>query len=110
MDQELKAKWVKALRSGEYEQGASVLRDGKYYCCLGVLAECAGAKWNEEGNPTLDGQLIKAYSSEHLRDGFAGLETKTQSYLAQMNDGYLQGGNGEAASFTEIADYIEANL
>lgn len=33
------AEWVKALRSGDYEQGQDYLcRDGKF-CCLGVLCE-----------------------------------------------------------------------
>lgn len=39
MDQEVKAKWVAALRSGEYPQGKGALnRDGKF-CCLGVLCD-----------------------------------------------------------------------
>ena len=46
MNQEIKAQWVQALRSGEYEQGKSALHiisgDGKHtYCCLGVLCELA---------------------------------------------------------------------
>ncbi len=37
MDKELKTKWVNALLSGAYQQGAECLHmDGKY-CCLGVL-------------------------------------------------------------------------
>lgn len=30
-------KWVKALRSGKYEQGKSYLKKDNKYCCLGVL-------------------------------------------------------------------------
>lgn len=41
MSPELKAKWVKALRSGEFEQARSKLHrkiDGQdSYCCIGVL-------------------------------------------------------------------------
>lgn len=41
MNPEIKARWVAALRSGEYEQGKNFLnRDGKF-CCLGVLSEIA---------------------------------------------------------------------
>ena len=29
-------KWVKALRSGEFEQGTGYLRKGDKFCCLGV--------------------------------------------------------------------------
>ena len=40
MNQEIKAKWVNALRSGDYEQGQGALKnpDGQY-CCLGVLCD-----------------------------------------------------------------------
>jgi hypothetical protein len=41
MNPEIKAQWVAALRSGEFEQGKGTLkRDGKF-CCLGVLCELA---------------------------------------------------------------------
>lgn len=41
MNEEIKAAWVAALRSGEYEQGTEYLsRDGKF-CCLGVLCDLA---------------------------------------------------------------------
>jgi hypothetical protein len=38
---EIKARWLKALRSGEYKQAKNALRavDGSGYCCLGVLCE-----------------------------------------------------------------------
>lgn len=38
---EIKAEWIKALRSGEYEQGRIGLRHGDTYCCLGVLCDIA---------------------------------------------------------------------
>lgn len=47
MKPDIKAQWVAALRSGEYEQGKGVLReidnDGTLggYCCLGVLCDLA---------------------------------------------------------------------
>jgi DNA-directed RNA polymerase subunit N (RpoN/RPB10) len=43
MDKELKAKWVAALRSGEYQQGYATLYDSGIdrYCCLGVLISVA---------------------------------------------------------------------
>lgn len=37
MDPELKAKWIKALRSGAYDQGREALVAYGRYCCLGVL-------------------------------------------------------------------------
>lgn len=41
MKPEIKKLWVKALRSGEYEQGTHQLVKDNKYCCLGVLCEIA---------------------------------------------------------------------
>lgn len=46
---DIKAKWVEALRSGKYKQGAAALKrvwseeneENVEYCCLGVLCELA---------------------------------------------------------------------
>lgn len=45
----IKAKWVAALRSGNYKQGAGFLRQGNNFCCLGVLCDLY-AKENGEGS------------------------------------------------------------
>jgi hypothetical protein len=42
MNAKLKAKWVKALRSGEYEQAHRALYNGAGFCCLGVLGVVCG--------------------------------------------------------------------
>lgn len=41
MNPEIKAEWVKRLRSGDYIQGKGNLEMGGRYCCLGVLCEIA---------------------------------------------------------------------
>lgn len=41
MKPEIKAKWVAALRSGQFNQGMGALRRGDSYCCLGVLCHLA---------------------------------------------------------------------
>ena len=42
MNQEIKARWIAALKSGEYIQGTKVLRSvDNRFCCLGVLCELA---------------------------------------------------------------------
>ena len=94
MDKELKAKWVKALRSGKYEQGRTHLHRDGHYCCLGVLLDVAGAPREE-----WDGACLAPFCDD-LRDKY--LEFKTASKLAEMND------SGD--TFAEIANYIEANL
>lgn len=42
MNEDVKKKWVKALRSGEYKQGQFQLRPStENFCCLGVLCDLA---------------------------------------------------------------------
>lgn len=38
---EIKARWLAALRSGDYKQGRNYLRSRGTHCCLGVLCELA---------------------------------------------------------------------
>ena len=99
MDQELKAKWVAALRSGEYEQGSDVLYRGGKFCCLGVLHKLV------TGEPP-----SKELWDDECRqpDAIRGcLDIPKQNDLARRNDGR----NGiEKHSFAQLADYIEANL
>jgi hypothetical protein len=90
MQQEQRDKWVAALRSGEYTQITGELRrwdakDSVGHCCLGVYCEVAGIPYDTD-----------AYFK--LNDDIANVED-----LWQMND-------VAGASFTEIADWIEANV
>lgn len=41
MNQQIKEKWLEALRSGKYKQGSFRLRksEGNRFCCLGVLCD-----------------------------------------------------------------------
>lgn len=51
MNPEFKTRWIAALRSGEYEQGAGWLRSGDRFCCLGVacdlIAKDGGGEWKK---------------------------------------------------------------
>lgn len=117
MNKELKTKWLKALRSGRYRQGSSYLRmdfpDNRKpeYCCLGVLAQIQGARWNEDGEPVIAGDIVghpKGRASYLTPKAASGLRYVTQRRLGDMNDG--SGKVEGAKSFKEIADYIEKNL
>lgn len=91
MDKDIKEKWVKALRSGEYKQGTGTFLDDKNrYCCLGVLCAITNAQpvpFSSTGWMHLNKYLD--YCDE-------------QAPLYRMND--------DGASFAEIADYIEEHL
>ena len=108
MDQELKAKWVDALRSGEYKQGKERLHNlgDNSYCCLGVLADVAGA-WSDQAKTRVDG--YGAHFTELTADKL-GLpysiddpEVLDDDMLMLMND------SGDC-TFAEIADKIEREL
>ncbi len=101
MTPELKAKWVAALRSGEYQQQREgfLYREGKGHCCLGVLAEVAGLMLKQDGRPRDAG---------HLCDHYDVLSESQQRVLWRMNDGF--GGPTTQRTFAEIADYIEESI
>jgi hypothetical protein len=109
MDEQLKAKWVEALRSGKYRQADGRLRvkessKSYSYCCLGVLCRTMGAKW-QDGYPMI-GKTRYEDEDEYLLSTAAleitGLTYAKQGELAAMND--------EGTPFRDIADYIETNL
>jgi hypothetical protein len=41
MNPEIRARWVAALRSGDYAQTTGKLRNNEGFCCLGVLCDLA---------------------------------------------------------------------
>ena len=96
MNQELKARWITALRSGVYKQGKGRLRSTEdRFCCLGVLYDLerrggwiptAGGYETEETNSDL-------FVPVELLDG------NVQYTLTKSND------SGD--SFKEIADWLE---
>ena len=51
MNPAIKAEWVKALTSGEYQQGETHLKAHGRHCCLGVLCElhakATGDEWTK---------------------------------------------------------------
>lgn len=107
MDKKLKTKWVKALRSGKFEQAQMSLKrpvgDGVYgYCCLGVLRHLINPKSKAE-----DKEIGDLLCKTHLRQ--SGLDYEIQNSLAQMNDGKGKY-SGRPHTFAQIADYIEKTL
>lgn len=96
VDRALRDKWIKALRSGEYEQTSGSLEAGGKFCCLGVLCKL------ENVNPS-----IETKAGEITHDPYFVLENdllkRDYGVFVEMND-------AEGMSFSEIADYIEANL
>lgn len=117
MNQDIKKKWVAALRSGEYTQGQGSLKNNKSkYCCLGVLCDVAkkeGLAVVEkylpfEGVYTFDGDMtFLPYSVRH----WAQLSTEAPYVLVGGGMERLDHLNDSGDfSFNQLADLIEDSL
>ena len=111
LNPEFKTKWLTALRSGEYQQCRSDLKNHTGFCCLGVLADLENPEWVPAFGygrlvPFKDGVCLAAHSSSgQLSSNFGrkvGLSYDGAMALIGMNDG--------GDSFVKIADYIEEHL
>jgi hypothetical protein len=113
MNRKMKARWIAALRSGDYKQAPSALRTHDGYCCLGVFCDLHDpSKWDRTVpiqplgtycyyEYDIDGEVTRGYPPPSLRRKYR-LTVKAQAALADMND--------MGCSFDEIADYIENEL
>jgi len=115
MNTAIKTKWVKALRSGKYEQGQASLRSKlNRFCCLGVLCDIIDdSKWKKpvqiNNFSYLYGDNITSLPFLLLKE--IDLDKGDQDNLILMNDGAWRDGlQGQGLTFKEIADYIEENL
>ena len=91
-------KWVKALRSGKYEQTQSYLYYDGAFCCLGVLCEVAGLERDE-----YDAYAGKRMSAPREAMRFVGLSHDE----GRFGESYLSCENDNGVSFTRIAEIIE---
>jgi hypothetical protein len=118
MNPTIKAKWVAALRGGQYKQTAGRLRHLDAYCCLGVLCELYRGDTATDWDMTIPGDfryLGDAYVLPPEVSDWAGLGERCPKIvdrtLGDWNDG--TDGCGAAVTpktFPEIADLIEKHL
>jgi len=112
MNQDIKDKWINALRSGEYKQGTGTLKNSNdAFCCLGVLCDLhakeTDTRWvdAEDGWPA--NYLGNDGSLPYKVIEWAGLEVQDpvicDHFISTYNDkkGY---------SFDQLADLIERHL
>lgn len=126
MKPEVKAKWLEALRSGEYNQtieGELRSEDGNSFCCLGVLCELHrletnGPEWVRDASGTT-GEPV--YGLAYMGSGcylpgpvikWAELNDKNPSvYIGgNLSGECLSDLNDQGSNFAELADIIEAEL
>lgn len=106
----MKAKWIRALRSGRYKRGKGKLGNEKMgYCCLGVLAKCTRIELSDHS--------LNVYSG-FLKEGDLGAPIRiphdVQSRLATMNDKETYDTEKEITvpkySFAEIATWVKKHV
>lgn len=112
MNPEIKAKWVEALRSGEYKQARIRLRTADGFCCLGVLCDLHAretkGEWVERrASFFYDGQRV--FLPQKVAD-WAGLAGLDPVVLAGGRSHHLSKLNDVGTPFSAIADYIEREL
>jgi hypothetical protein len=106
MDQEVKAKWVEALRSGKYAQSFNLLQDGHGHCCLGVLCDLVDKDgwWVQDGGEIyteIEHRTCRTFPHETVLS-LSKLAPDAAAELARQNDAGLD--------FAEVADWIEKYL
>jgi hypothetical protein len=131
MNPEIKAKWLEALRGGNYKQGTHALKKHDCFCCLGVLSDIwakeTGKRWKRASQ---DIRSIEDYGTYEIGGSYdilpnevakwAGLETTHPTVLYTFDDvdgkvvsyqEQLTFINDECKlSFNDIAELIEENL
>jgi len=98
--------WVKALRSGDYQQTKETLKGelpdgGTGHCCLGVLAEIMG--YGAEEEPYIGDEESIMYQS-------AGPDKIYRDFNLILGVGFMEDlidKNDKGFTFEEIADTIE---
>lgn len=121
MNQDIKERWVAALRSGDYKQTQERLRDANGFCCLGVLCDVVkddmGVKWEEYSIATND-KCSNGFSFMNNNGElppevarFCGLPPSvTQGDVAIGGRSLISMNDNEFESFDTIADLIERHL
>jgi hypothetical protein len=124
MNPEIKAKWLAALRSGDYKQGYNQLTtvngNDVSYCCLGVLCDIAKSEGVVESKLSSRKTYLKYGKGQNSDNAYlpkavsawAGLDENAHpanpmllsgDYLGTLND-------QDNLDFPAIADRIESGL
>lgn len=128
MNPEVKAKWLEALRSGEYKQARHTLRScNGGFCCLGVLSDVYRKEVGGSWEWAYDDDTAYSIVNKN-QDDYATVELPNcikhwaevdacnpQVHLKNLNDdnpGFISLAelNDEGKTFNEIADLIEKQL
>lgn len=109
LPKDFKKKWIKALRSGEFEQGGGMLHNtyNNTYCCIGVACRVIHPRKDFKGAGLLSMYDTKSFKIPTILKG--DNITLSDEYnlvidkLVEMND-------EKKRSFNQIANWIDKNL
>lgn len=118
MNQKIKTSWVKALRSGDYQQGTQSLCIDNKFCCLGVLTDLYQKDHNtnklevsavSDGSLAYGGYSERSYLPEEVKN-WAELECISPNvmYLGYTHSLTLL--NDSELTFIELSNLIEESL
>lgn len=115
MNSTIKQRWVAALRSGEYAQGKSVLRNqDNQYCCLGVLTDLYAKEfnisWKYDDDNNSYALTNEAFGSSTYLIPSVIQWAELSSFNPIVQDFTLSYMNDSGKTFEEIADAIEKYL
>lgn len=118
MNQEIKKKWVEALRSGDYKQTTGYLKRDNCFCALGVLCDLY-----------IKEQSLCEWTDSYCGKGYLAIQKKNDPYSRsiaaliscivdwagcsadpKVNGEYISRLNDTGIPFSKIADLIEAEL
>ena len=114
MKDQIKKRWLEALRSGKYTQADSVLHDGKGFCCLGVLYDTEldtdWVQFTEDGMTDAGCYIYKGHWVIDENSTSLGDKFREQQQIEDWEQGVLMDMNDDGKDFPTIADWIEVNM
>lgn len=114
MKPKIKTAWIKALRSGGYEQTTNRLRTNNSFCCLGVLCNLHAMAHPKvaikETNPNEYLRTVTGLPNAVME--WSGVDTYLGNYKEYSLNEFstLADDNDSGKTFNEIADIIDKNF
>jgi hypothetical protein len=118
VNEEIKKRWVEALRSGDYEKGRRYMRVNDKFCALGVLCDLhakeTGIEWNHQEYmidkfyPCQSYLGLKQFPHREVYE-WAGLDQRAKLRVPKSPDfpWPIAKVNDFFCTFDELADLIE---
>jgi len=112
LPKKFKEKWLKALRSGEYDQTTGQLCKDEAYCCIGIAGKVQGISDNVLKGKGLFNDSFSFPRFDRIQRLIPNIligkvnDNVILTRLVNMNDGIGM----KKQSFKQIANWIETNL